>query len=108
MSDSTYFISLSRNVLTDEDVGCEEREYKKVEVPTVVISQVRFPLHSMAWQVEGPSSKTKTETGASASITLGSGCDEAGEHHPGHFPTKRPQSQHPAESHTPQHIDFSL
>ncbi|XP_006746825.1 hydrocephalus-inducing protein homolog, partial [Leptonychotes weddellii] len=27
-----------KTVLTDEDVGCEEREYKEVQVPTVVIS----------------------------------------------------------------------
>nr|XP_035929880.1 hydrocephalus-inducing protein homolog [Halichoerus grypus] len=84
-----------KTVLTDEDVGCEEREYKKVQVPTVVISDVRFPLHSAAWQVEGPSSKTKTEAGTMASVTLGFGWDEAGERHPGHFPTKHPQSQHP-------------
>ncbi|XP_059006937.1 hydrocephalus-inducing protein homolog [Mustela lutreola] len=53
-----------KTVLTDEGVGCEERENMKVQVPTVVISDVRFSVHSMSWQAEGPYSKGKTEAGA--------------------------------------------
>lgn len=108
MSYSTHLIQLSRTVLTDEGVGCEERENKNVQVPTVVISDVQFSVHSMSWQAEGPYSKGKTEAGAMASVMFGFGWDAPGECHPGHFPTKHPQSQHPTESHTPQHINFSL
>ncbi|KAM8955232.1 hydrocephalus-inducing protein homolog [Lycaon pictus] len=35
-----------KTILMDEDVGPEERENKKPEVPTMIISDVRFPLHA--------------------------------------------------------------
>ncbi|XP_022274936.1 hydrocephalus-inducing protein homolog isoform X3 [Canis lupus familiaris] len=35
-----------KTILMDEDVGSEERENKKPEVPTMIISDVRFPLHA--------------------------------------------------------------
>lgn len=90
----------------DEDVGSEERENKKPEVPTMIISDVRFPLHAVGWQVEGPSCKTKTEAGAVASVILGFGWDAAVEPYPGRSPTKHSQNRHPIESRIPQQLDF--
>lgn len=41
MNDSPHFVELPRTILEDED-GSEEREHKKPQVPTIVISDVRF------------------------------------------------------------------
>lgn len=43
MSDSPHFIKLPRTIVVDEDVGSEERENKKAQVPALAISDVRFP-----------------------------------------------------------------
>lgn len=43
MSDSPHFIKLPRTIIVDEDVGSEERENKKAQVPPLAISDVRFP-----------------------------------------------------------------
>lgn len=44
MSDSPHFIKLPRTIIVDEEVGSEERENKKAQVPVLAISDVWFPL----------------------------------------------------------------
>lgn len=43
MSDSPHFINLPRTIIVDEEVGSEERENKKAQVPALAISDVWFP-----------------------------------------------------------------
>lgn len=48
----------------DEELGSEERELKKTEVPTVVVTDVRFPFPRAGWPVHGPFHKTGAEPAA--------------------------------------------
>ena len=47
MSDSPHFIKLPRTIIVDEDVGSEERENKKAQVPPLAISDASLGPHSV-------------------------------------------------------------
>lgn len=45
----------------DEELESKETEPKKADVPTIVITDVRFPFPVAGWQVHGPFHKTEAE-----------------------------------------------
>lgn len=73
-----------------EDLGSEERERKKPQVPILLISDVWFPVPGVGWQGKGPFCKTGRARSRLASASLGFGCNEPAKLYPGHFPTEHP------------------